>query len=66
MHAKGNITCKSTVEKLHIWGSPAWILENLMFLYQFNFVNQFPINCQKKSGKVQQWNGNPKPKKKQT
>ena len=31
MHAKGNITCKSTVEKLHIWGSPAWILENLMF-----------------------------------
>ena len=24
MHAKGNITCKSTVEKLRIWGSPAW------------------------------------------
>ena len=31
MHAKGNITCKSIVEKLHIWGSPAWTLENLMF-----------------------------------
>ena len=31
MHAEGNITCRSTVEKLHIWGSPAWILENLMF-----------------------------------
>ena len=28
---RGNITCRSTVEKLHIWGSPAWILENLMF-----------------------------------
>ena len=31
LYAKGNITYKSTVEKLHIWGSPAWILENLMF-----------------------------------
>ena len=32
MHAEaGNITCRSTVEKLHIWGSGAWILENLMF-----------------------------------
>ena len=25
MHAEGNITCRSIVEKLHIWGSPAWI-----------------------------------------
>ena len=32
MHAEArNITCRSTVEKLHIWGSCAWILENLMF-----------------------------------
>ena len=32
MHAKaGNITCRSTAEKFHIWGSGAWILENLMF-----------------------------------
>ena len=28
---RGNITCRSTVVKLHIWGSPAWIQENLMF-----------------------------------
>ena len=34
------------------------------FFTSLIFVNQVPINCLKKSGKVQQWNGNPKPKKK--
>ena len=30
MHAEGNIT-GSIVKKLHIWGSPAWIVQNAMF-----------------------------------
>ena len=35
MHAEGNITCRSTEEKLHIWGSPAWILERFKQEWMF-------------------------------
>ena len=44
MHAEGNITCRSTEEKLHIWGSPAWILE------RFKQEWMFGLSTKKKNG----------------
>ena len=41
MHAERNITCRSTVEKLQIWGSPAWILEIECFVSVLERVSYF-------------------------
>ena len=60
MHAERNITCRSTVEKLQIWGSPAWILEiecfvsvwervsNLLAKYEKESLSSFQIQKQTK------------------